>query len=316
MVWYYVTLRLKHFWRFYSFNSLHPLIGIPLTILAFSLFSYIFFTKAPHPEWMYLPVGMLGLLQMQNGAANNFLKDNARRQYVPAKVAENFLIIFPFVVVLIYFKAYWQAVIFGGVVAPYSIFNLSISKPRAIVLRSPYLQYGFEFNYGFRVFSWFYVLHILLLVVGIISQNYKVYLLPFVIQLFFLCSIFGYVEDPFYIWIYRKTPAQFLHSKAWMVCINYCITFALFVVAGLIAYPHHYLLIISITGLGLIAVLGAMVLKYHFYPSAMSIQIAQTIFFFLCLGCIIIPALLVFVVAFFIFSYFRARARLKNILVC
>jgi hypothetical protein len=315
MAWYYVTLRLKQFWRFFSFNSIHPLIGILLSVFFFGLFSYIVFVKAPHAEWVYAAVGLLALLQMQNVASNHFLKEKAGNQYIPAKLAENYLIILPFLIALVCFKAYLQALLLGLVVAPYSVFNISLSKPQAITLRSPYIKYGFEFNYGFRAFSGFYLVYVLLLVVGIVSGNYYIYILPFVMMLFFLCSFFGYVEDPFYVWIYRMTPGRFLLAKARMVIINYAITFSLFLVAGLIAYHSHCVLLLSLTGMGLLAVLGSMLLKYHFYPSALSIQIAQTIFFFLCLLCIIVPVALVFVLSFLLFSYYRARARLKNTLI-
>jgi hypothetical protein len=61
---------------------------------------------------------------------------------------------------------------------------------------------------------------------------------------------------------------------------------------------------------------GCLFIKYHFYPSAIVIQISQMLFFVLTVSCLASPLMLPAVVLFLIFSYFRARRNLKYILKC
>ncbi len=315
MVWYYISLRLKQFWRFFSFNDIHPLIGIPLTALAFSIFSYVLSTRTAYAPWVLAGLGILGISQLQSTSANSFLREKTGKAFVQLKLAENYLISLPFIIAILFLKAWAPAVVLCVLVAPYSLVNIRISRPQ-VALRSPFLRHGFEFNYGFRVFSGFYIVYMLLLVVGVISGNYYVLLLPFFALLYFTCSFFGFVEDPFYIWLYRSSPMQFLLSKAKTISVNYAITFVPFLLVGLIAYPVHYTIILLSVAIGLLAVWGSMLLKYHFYPSALSAQIAQTIFFGICILSIINPVFIFVVIAFLLFSFYRAQVRLKSILVC
>jgi len=315
MIWYYITLRSKQFWRFYSFNDIHPLIGIPLTALAFGIFSYVLSTHTVYAGWVLAGLGLLSLSQLQSSGANAFLREKTGKAFVQLKLAENYLISVPFLISLLCLKAWLPALALCLLVAPYSLVNVRISRPQ-VALRSPYLRHAFEFNYGFRVFSGFYILYLLLLVVGVISGNYYVLLLPFFALLFFTCSFFGYVEDPFYIWLYRMSPIQFLLSKAKTISVNYIITFIPFLVTGLVAYHTHYVIILFSFAIGWVAVWGSMLLKYHFYPSALSAQIAQTVLFGICMLSIINPVFIFFVIAFLLFSFYRAQVRLKSILAC
>lgn len=315
MIRYYLTLRLKQFWRFFTFNDFNPVIGILLITVVFVIASSAIFIKLPHAEWVYPVLALLSIVQLQAGKSNSFLKEKvARGTFLKIKLAENSVIAAPFIIELLLHKAYIPALSLGLIILPYSYSSFSISRPRLKSLPSPFLPYSFEFNAGFRTYYVVYILYALLLVAGIISHNYYVYMVPFFIMLFFQSSFYGYVEAPYYIWLNRKTPAGFLLAKLKALSVNYVFTVIPFIALGLVFYHQHWVIILFASFMGLIALAGSMLIKYQFYPAELFIQISQMVFLGITVVSLLNPIFLLLVLLVLGYSYIKAIQKLKPLL--
>ena len=299
------------------FNQFNPVAGILLLAGIFTGISLMVFEKITHAGWIYTALAVVSIMELQSRKGNDFLEKHVDNvTFYRCKLAENMLVLLPFIVVLIFKHCFLQAVILAVFVIPYSYYNLKFPRPKLKALHSPFLSYAVEWHNGFRMYAGVYVLHVLLLVPGVISGNFYVYLVPFFLLLFFMNSTYGVVEDRFFIWVYRSGAGQFLLKKFKALAAGYALSFALFAVVGAIFYPQHIALLLLCLSGGLIALTGSMLIKYHFYPSEFIIQVSQIIFLALVVGGVINPSLMILTLLMLLFSYFKARNKLQTILGC
>lgn len=317
MVAYYISLRLKQFWRFFRFNQFHPVLGAILAVAIFAAVSFVWFEKVPYSGWSFSGIAFLLLMELQAANSNKFLAQHVTRQvYFKSKLVENMLLILPFLVTLILKHEYIPATVLSIITFPYSRYNFKIARPKLRALKSPYPAHSLEWHNSFRSFVIVYLLHVLLLVPGIISHNFYVYMVPFFLLLFFLNTVYAVLEDKSYIWLYRNSASSFLFKKAKTMATSYFSTVTLFLISGLVFYPSQIGMLALCTIAGFICLLGSIFIKYHFYPGEFVIQISQLVFMGITLGGLANPSLFLLSVLMLVFSYFRARNRLKSILQC
>lgn len=317
MVSYYVSLRLKQFLRFYSFSDIHPVIGVPVTIILFLFASALLFDKAPYPTWLYLAVTISAVAQLQSAKTNGFLKQRVSPSvFFQCKLAENAIMLLPFLAVMAYYRCWWQMLIAIAFILPYSRYSIGIAMPKLKAIPTPYMAYAFEFNLAFRTFFLVYIIYIVLLVTGGLVHNFYVFLVPFFLLLFFLQTAFGLIEEPYYIWVYRSSAAGFLFRKLKTICLSYGITILPFLALGAVFYYSELPAIFLCALIGLLAISGGMLIKYHFYPSTIVVQISQLLFFGFTIACVASPLMLPAVLLFMLFSFFRAKRNIKTMLQC
>lgn len=317
MVVYYILLRLKQLLRFFTFNGLHPLAGIPIAMALFLLVSAGIYYKAPYAEWVYLLVAVLTITESQNAKTNRFLHFEVHPALLfKIKLAENFVVLFPFAAVMIYHGNWLQVIISLPLVAGYSRFNQKLPRLKLKLPRSPYPKYSYEANFGYRSLFAAYPLCLVLLIAAGFSGNVYILLVPFIILLFCVQAAYGEPESIIYIWQYRMSSALFLRQKAYLAVRNYSITFFPFLITGLACYPQQWQIIISCFIAGVLVITGSMIIKYQFLESRLVMQITQVIFFGAVVGGLIIPAILIVAILFMLYSTFRARANLLTILKC
>lgn len=319
MVSTYISLRLKQFARFYSFNGMHPLMGIPLTALLFvALSAYIYYRlPATYAAWVYCAVTIGAITELQNAKSNNFLKQLlSRPAFFKVKLPENLLILLPFVVMMCWQQSWLQLLVVVFFTIPYSFYNSKLPRPQLKAINTPYRGYAYEANFGFRTVFFAYVLYALLLVVGCAVQNVYLLLVPFFLLLFFIQTIYTKMEAPMYIWVYRTTAGAFLRKKFNTLAINYGITFAPFLLLGLVFYTAEWEILLLCFVSGLIATTGSMLIKYHFFQGGVLVQIVQFTFFACIMGGLAMPGMLVTALLFIPYSSWRAKANIKNILKC
>lgn len=317
MTAYYLSMRLKQFWRFFPFNGFNPLAGIVLSVVVFAVLSLLVFEKAPEPGWVYLAMAILGLAELQSSDANSYLKEHTTGSaYYSCKLVENILIAIPFAAILLFKQAYLQVGCLFAFIPVYSIANISIPKPKLRALKSPFPAHAFEWHFAFRLFPVVYVLHILLMIPAVIADNFYIMLVPFILLLFILITAYGMLEDRFMIWVYRKTAKAFLWSKFKSLFVGYNISYALFMIVGLIFFTGQAGMLFMCYAAGLIGLTGCMLIKYHFYPGAIVVQISQFVFLGFVIGCFFNPAMVILCLLLMMFSYYKAVAKLKSILSC
>lgn len=317
MTGFYITMRLKQFWRFFSFNQVNPFIGIVSLSFLFIVVSLLLLEKAPYPEWLFAALAVVSVMELQPALSNSFFKEHVdNKTYYRAKLLENIFLILPFIGILLAKQYFIQPMLLMVFVVAYSYYNVKIPKPKLKALKSPYLPYAIEWHNSFRTYAAVYILHLLLLIPGVISGNFYVYLVPFVLLLFFMTTTYGVVEDQFFIWVYRSTANRFLLRKLKAMAAGYTLSFVVFALVGVVFYHTHIgMLMLSLVA-GFIALTGSLFIKYHFYPGEFVIQISQVIFFGLTIGSFASPPLGILVILILLFSFFKARNNLKTILQC
>lgn len=317
MVSYYISLRLKQFARFFSFNGIHPFIGMIILFLLFTIVSVAIFQKLPYAVWVYLVLALFSLLELQPPMMNAMLRHQVRPgTFFKAKLLENILIVIPFVVFLGCKMQWGAAALLLLIVVPYSYYSFSLPKAKLRALPSPFPAHAFEYHNMFRMVMPVYVIYLLLLVVGVISGNFYVMLVPFFLLLFVMQMAYGLPEDVSYIWLYRCTAARFLQKKLLVLLLSYSCTFLPFLLTALIFYTSSFGIAVLCFITGLIALTGALFIKYQFYPSVLVTQITQLIFFGFAVSAIASPPVFIIILLFIAFSYARAKRNLKSILQC
>jgi len=316
MVLSYIGIRLRQFWRFFSFNGINPVAGI--TILAlFALLSVLLFEKMRYAPALYTLGAFHIIMQLQQAPANKFLRDNTTPAiFFRAKLAEHMLVALPFIMVLLYMQALLYGLGLVVAIVPYSYFSFSLPKLRTMHLPVPYQQYSFEWLFNFRVYQVAYILHILLLATGVAVNNYYICMLGWLILLYAMVTSYGVIEDAIYIWVFRINAANFLGRKMRALVINYTITFLLFSVVCFVLFPGDRMLTFICLLVGILTLMGSLFMKYQFYPSVFIVQLSQMLLFGFAVASIVSPPFIIAIIAFLLFSYIRARKKVKTILQC
>jgi hypothetical protein len=227
------------------------------------------------------------------------------------------MILSPFVAVMAWYQAWMQIAVAIALIIPYSYFSVKMPKPKLRALRTPFALHAFEQNMAFRSMFLVYIGYLLLLVVGVVSQNFYVFLAPFFILLLLTTTVtYGLPEEPFYIWVYRSGAKVFLFRKLRALLISFGITFLPFALLATIFYSSQLPVVLLCLIVGLLSMVGCLFIKYHFYPSTVVIQISQIVFFGFTVACVASPLMLLVVLPFLVFSFFKAKRNIKYILKC
>lgn len=317
MIRYYLSIRLKQFWRFFSFNQFNPILGLVLLLAIFLFVSVAIYEKTTYASWIYMSIAIISISEFQQKQANEFLKYNVdSRSYYWVKLIENAMFAIPFIAFLLYENSMIQALIFVVFVLLYSFFNYKIPKPKLKALKSPFLSHAIEWHNTMRTYIVVFVLQLLLLIPAAISDNFYVFAVMFFILLFFINLTYSTVESEFMIWVYRTTTNSFLLKKLKTLSVSYFSSVLLFFVVGVAFYHTHWQFLVLLILLGYLSVLGSMLIKYQFYPHEVAVQISQLIFFGLIVGSFINPAMAALTVLIMLYAYFKAKRKIKFILKC
>lgn len=317
MVANYIQLRLKQFVRFYSFNGMHPLLGIPLTALVHVVLSALLYDKAPYADWIYAAVAMGTVTELQNDKTNNVLRQMLTKQlFFKVKLLENVMILLPFIIIMAYYQSWLPLLSVLLLIIPYSYSSKKLPKPQIRSLATPYKGYAYEGNFAFRAMFVAYIIYVGLLVVGSLVQNPYVLFIPFFILLYCLQAAYGELESPIYIWTYRMSAGKFLRQKLYTLLRNYIITFLPFLLLGVVIYNEEWQMFLFSFCIGLLSIIGSLFIKYHFYPSRIIVQISQVVFFGITIAGIGVPQMLLLSILFIVYAAYKARRNLQTILKC
>ncbi len=315
MLGYYIHLRLRQFVRFFSFNDVNPLVGIPVLAVLFVFVSLLVFDKLPHAAWVYAGMAALTVAELQQDRTNRYLQSlTDRKTYFRLKLAENLLYYVPFALFLLFRLLFVQFAVCLVFTVVYSAFNVKLARPALKSVRTPYRAYSFEHNYAFRLFFILYLIYIAIMLVAIPAGNVYLFITPYFILLFFVQTAYGLPEEPFYIWVHRMSAGAFLKNKAGQVLRNTFINTLPFLLLGSIFFTGQLVLILICCLFGFVANVGSMLVKYQFYPNDFIVQISQLLLFGFTMACFISPPGIIIVIVFLVYSFFRAKNNLSTYL--
>lgn len=306
MIRYYFALQHKIIQRHLIDWGITPIIAYPLGIAAFTAFSFYLFAKMEWAAEVYTLLGFSALSALGTTKRNEFMQSFiSKNDFYFIRLAENLILLFPFVFFLI-LKSEW---IYSGVItvvgALMSRINSGFSLSKSIP--TPFSKSPFEFPVGFRKTAPVILLSYGITLIGLKVGNFN--LAAFSLGLVFFISVtyYSFLERPEYVWIYSENPRTFLLLKIKIAILNALIlTIPILLLLCIFEFSNLFqVILILITGeLFLVATVLS---KYTAYPREMNVPNG------ILLGIsLLFPPLLLVLIPFF---YNQSLTSLKKVLL-
>ncbi len=267
---FYIRLRKRIIDRKLVEFGIQPILAYILAPLFFIAISFFLFYKTEYAVYLYVVYAIFNLLQIGDQKRNDFLKmhfGDAQFRYL--RSVENILIVAPFVLFLIYKLEFVAVVILLFAALALSLFNTDVSKK--LYFATPFGKYPFEFATGFRKLFPVYLGACFLLAMSVAVSNFNLGLFAFVLVVFLCMSFYSEPENPFYVWIYKKTSMGFLRHKCLVACGYLSILLIpLFLVLTYYFSEYVYICIGALT-LSYIYLMALIVFKYVRFPQQLSL---------------------------------------------
>jgi len=302
---YYLRLQIQRLFRWLKNIGFYPVIALIIGLVVFIVFSKLMFYKLDLAKWFY-PLPALALLfKLSSSKRNDQLKNIFERSsYIPLRILENGLVIFPFLAYLFYEGAFLVALAMIPIAMILSFYTNGSTWNKTII--TPFKKFPFEFIVGFRKTFWVIAIAYFLMAKGVQVDNYNLSL--FGLAVIFLCSMsyFQKAEDEYFVWIYSDGSKDFLIKKLLVsiACVTILAVVGLLIL--LIGFPMNWLITIGVYIFGCIFLGSMVVVKYSAFPH--EINAPQIILYAFSL---IFPPILLFTIWIF---YAQSKKRLEPIL--
>jgi hypothetical protein len=260
----------------------NPFFGILVGIGVFIWVSFILFKKVSFPQYFYSFICLVMVSTAGEKSRNEFLQTIfTKNKYHYARLLENAIFATPFFIFLLFKNQPWIAsatIVLSGIS---SFFNSRTKS--SFVIPSPFSKRPFEFTIGFRRTFWLLAIMLTLTVISIVYSNFNLGIFC-LLGLFLVCLTYYSGQEPvFYVWIYSKTPKEFLKNKI-KTALRYSFLMSLFIAIPLAVFNSANIwLILLIVLIGQLNMILIVVGIYSNYPVRLNliqnIQIAIGILF-------------------------------------
>ncbi len=302
---YYFQLQYRRGIRTLNDHGIYPWIAILVTILLFYFVSYRLLNGFDFGEYIYLALGLSSATSIADPRRHDFIKMISR----PAdnriiRLAEQVIILFPFIIGLLIFEWYWIALGLSLAIIIFSFINKSVVLP--FTIPTPFGRRPFEFPRGFRMSLIPLIGSYLLIPIGLSAGNFNLALASIAVIGLISGNYFIQPEPRFYVWMHSKTPQAFLIEKIKTIVLYILLCIAPITIA-LLVYDSSRCATIMLMGLAAVVfVVMCMLSKYIAYPSEINIAAG-----FAMGMSILFPPLMLIIVPVF---YFKAIKRLDHYL--
>jgi len=291
--------------RHFSAFGLLPFFGYLWSILIFLGGSIYLFYKTEYAAFIYVGFALFLLIPLSEIKLNDFLKSCFfDKEYWQIRIAENLLVVFPFVLFLGYKREGLLLLIL--ILLSGSMARLPVNHQLNYTIPTPFYKKPFEFTVGFRKTFGLLLFAYFLTIMSISADNFN--LCVFSLLLIFLTSFSFYTEpeSPFYVWIYADKAQSILWEKI-KTGIQYSTLLALPILLSLgYFFPIHFQFLLIALGIGYLYLVTIILAKYAAFPRA--INLPETL---LIVVSVFFPPFLLFVLPFF---YRRSISQLNKIL--
>ena len=302
---YYFTLQIKFFNRHVKANDIHPAFAYTFLLAAFIFISVYLFNQTEYAPYIYfvMPVPIWSWLSASK--RNKFLKTSfTHKSYQKLRALENLIIAFPFATFLAFKNHYLASFAITVIAIIFSLFQ--VKKQGNFTIPTPFYKYPFEFTSGFRRNFFFIIIAWMLTGIGITVNNFNLSIFGLVLTILNCLSFYTLPENKFLVWIFSKSPNQFLFHKI-KIAFWYTLILSAPILTGLlIFFPEKFLIILAFEGIGFPIVCVSLLGKYAVYPSDFNLPQAMAIAF-----SILFPPLMVVILPFL---YWLSLKKLNPIL--
>lgn len=285
--------------------GMNPIIGFILFIAVFIGFSIYLFFKTEFAQYVYLLIALSFVFKLSERKRNDFLKSIfLNNLYWKIRLIENFILILPFVVFLVYKQSFYSVLILTFLALAIALFNFNDSYN--FTIPTPFYKKPFEFIVGFRsAFYMFFIAYFLtFMAVAVSNLNLGIFAMLLVFLVSF--SFFLKPENEYYVWIFNKSPNGFLLEK-FKTAILYSsfVSVPIFGALGFYFSSEIVTLLVFML-LGYVYLITIVLAKYSSYPYEMNLPQA-----FLLGISLLFPPLLIGIIPLF---YLQSMKRLNDIL--
>ncbi len=292
MLYYFQLQYLRNLRRITDFG-IQPLLAVLLVFAFFIGSSFYIFTLEYH-QYIYTVLAIVSLVNIHR-IQSSFLIKQVYNQWkaFAIRTTECVLMALPFVCFLSYFQYYYYALFVLGTSVVMALFPKA--KSLQIVIPTPFSQKPFEFSVGFRKSILLFVIHAFLLYKAVEVNNLNLGLFTLLLTFFTTSSFFFRPENQFFVWIFNKTPSQFLRYKIFMAVGYYQILLLPTAFILLYFFPNSILFVLGFCLISLPYLIAIILAKYAAYPN--EIQLPQLIF--LGISLLIPPFLIITIYRFY-----------------
>lgn len=284
--------------------GLNPLLGYSLVLTGFIGLSFYTFSKTEFAAYIYVLAALNFVHMLSEKRRNDFLKSCFQdKAYILVRLIENYSVILPFVVFLL-FKLLWMPALISLAIASMLAF-MNSDRGFNFTLPTPFYKKPFEFTVGFRSTFLLIAVAYFLTVMAVVAGNFNLGLFSLILLFFISLTFYANPENEYFVWSYKITPNQFLAEKI-KTAVFYSTLLSIPVLATLCLFFFSDAgIILAFQLLGYVAIITLILAKYSAYPDPMNLP--QVIIFVLTLQ---LPPILVVVIPFF---YLQSVKRLNEI---
>jgi hypothetical protein len=291
MGYYFKLQYLRNLRRIKDFG-IHPLLAISIVSVLFIGTSLYVFTLEYH-QYIYTTLAVICGFTSQRKQSNSLINGlfDRKKAFLTSSI-EIFLVVLPFLCFLVYYQYHGFALTL--ILASALLVALPNSKQISLVIPTPFSRRPFEFCSGFRRSILLFIIHAFLLFKAIEVGNFNLGLFSIFIIFFVACSFFFKPESALFVWIFAKTPTQFLRYKI-SIAIRYYLFLILPSAVILFSFfPANIAALFGLCAISLFYLVAVILAKYAAFPN--EIQLPQLIF--LGLSLLIPPFLIITIYQF------------------
>ncbi len=282
-----------------------PLFAYLFFAVLFFYGSNLLFTRFELAAYIYVFIGLSVVSKASSKKRNDFLKlSYSSKKYFNIRIVENTLFISPFV----FFLIFKQFFIFGGILLVLAILLsfIKITFTSNFIIPTPFKKYPFEFTEGFRKTFFVFPIAYFLTFKGVESHNFNLGIFSLVVIYGLCISYFSKTEKAYYVWLFNKSPKDFLYYKVKIAFIYvFLLSLPIVLILG-IFFPSEIIILIAVQLIGYVYLTQTILAKYSVFPNKMSLPTA--IVFFISIK---IPP---FVLVSFWYFYKEASKKLNTVL--
>ena len=271
----------------------NPLLGYLLCLLALAAISEYVFRKSEFAGYAVLLIAFSLLLRLSEKKRIEFLKVVfGDKKFRSIRIVENILLIIPFSILLLYHKAFLEAVLLllSCPLLAFNSFNINYN----FSLPTPFYKNPYEFTTGFRKTFYIFPLAYILTYLAISVNNFNLGI--FALLFVFLVTLTFHIkpENEYFVWSYSTKPSKFLFKKIKTATIYSTLLVLPIILSMVCFFPVYTKSIIMFSLIGFAFLWTVILAKYSAYPN--EINIPEGILFALC---IYFPPLLIALIPFF-----------------
>lgn len=262
----YFFIQYQRLKRFYSDNGIHPVLGYLVSVILFIFVSLIVVAYNNYGIYLYGGIAILFTTNLSEFKRNEFLKYCfTPKDYRVIRIIENFILVFPFCLILIYKEHYLIALFLSVICVLMSFIN--ISKISSFTIPTPFHKKTFEFIIGFRKTFIFLIFSYFIAYKAVEVNNFNLTYVSYLSILIIVLTYYNDIEDVFYVWIYNRSAKGFLNEKLWTAAKQMVILcLPVLIVVGL-AFPSKILIQLAMIVVLLAALIFTVLIKYSAYPN-------------------------------------------------